>query len=146
MFRFLLPLNIRLVFFFLSSQCIQMVEVVCTDSTTEINTLSHAELPYQSSPCGAQVDMDTVNRAESALLTVLKGQPGIISLSWVRSFYTLGINLATKELNANAVSFSFLVTLRRVPRSTRLQTVMQQIGSTDYYFFVCFWLFQKFKH
>ncbi len=41
---------------------------------TEINTLSHAELSYQSNPFGELVDMDTVNIAGGTLPIVLKVQ------------------------------------------------------------------------
>lgn len=61
-----------------------MAEVVYTDSMTEINTLSLAELSYQSAPCGQLVDMDTVNIAGSSLPTVLKVQLCVISL-WPES-------------------------------------------------------------
>lgn len=40
---------------------------------TEINTLSHAELSYQSHPCGVPVDMDTVNIAGNTWPTGAKG-------------------------------------------------------------------------
>lgn len=53
---------------------------VYTDSMTEINTLSHAELSYQSNPCGVLVDMDTVNIAENTLLTLLKVHLCVIPL------------------------------------------------------------------
>lgn len=46
-----------------SFQCVCVADSVYTDSVTEINTLSHAELSYQSNPHGALVDMDTVNIA-----------------------------------------------------------------------------------
>jgi len=46
----------------------------------EINTLSHAELSYQSNPCGELVDMDTVNIDGSNLPTEQKVQPCVISL------------------------------------------------------------------
>lgn len=70
-----------------------MAEVVYTDSMTEINTLSLAELSYQNAPCGQLVDMDTVNIAGSSLPTVLKVQLCVISL-WLESvckFYILDI-------------------------------------------------------
>lgn len=46
-----------------SFECVSVVDSVYSDRMTEINTLSHAELSYQSNPHGALVDMDTVNIA-----------------------------------------------------------------------------------
>lgn len=47
---------------------------VCSDSVTEINTLSHADLFYQGNPHGVPVDMDTVNIAGNPLPAVPKVQ------------------------------------------------------------------------
>lgn len=54
-------------------QIVCLNDCVYTDSMTEINTLSPAELSYQSNPCGVLVDMDTVNIAGNTLANSAKG-------------------------------------------------------------------------
>lgn len=53
--------NVTLLLISLSAPLLFLQTWVDSDSATEINTLSHAELPYQSHPSGRPVDMDTVN-------------------------------------------------------------------------------------
>lgn len=57
---------------------------------TEINTLSHAELSYQSNPCGVLVDMDTVNIAGNTLANGAKGA-ALCDLLWLQSVRTFCI-------------------------------------------------------
>lgn len=90
-------------------------EGVYTDSMTEINTLSHAELSYQSHPCGVLVDMDTVNIAGSTWLTVLKVQLCVISPVAADNVWILHFkHLADTKGSHTQQSFTFSVTSGRL--------------------------------